>query len=315
MRFNRSARLDTSQVQDRRGAGGGRRFPGGKAGAISGGGGLVGVIVAVVIALMSGGGGNGSNLAGGILEQLGGGASGGDQTADNAALSESCKTGSDAGAKDDCAVVAIVNSVQAYWKTALRDSGTKYTQSPTVFYSGATSTGCGQGSAAMGPFYCPADTTVYIDLSFWDDLETKFGADASTFTQSYVLAHEYGHHVQDLLGTMDRMDRGSGADSDSVRLELQADCYAGAWAKHASTVPGADGQVLISEITPADIDNAVETAGHIGDDWIQRNLGGRSPDPSTYTHGTAAQRQKWFKAGYSTGNPNRCDTFAASNLG
>lgn len=309
MKFNRGARLDLSQVQDRRGS----RFPGGKAGAGIGGGGLVAIIIAVVVALS--GGGDGTDPTNGLLEELLGGGGGGSSTADNSQLEQSCRTGADAGANDDCAVVAIVNSVQAYWTGALREAGERYTTAPTVFYSGATSTGCGQGSAAMGPFYCPADKTVYIDLSFWSDLEIRFGADASTFTQSYVIAHEYGHHVQDLLGVMATMDHGSGATSDSVRLELQADCYAGTWAKHASTVAGADGQVLISDITKADIDNAVATAGRIGDDWIQQHLAGRSPDPSSYTHGTAKQRQKWFTAGYSSGDPGDCDTFAARDLG
>lgn len=311
MKFNRNARLDTSQISDRRGAGG---FPGGKAGAAGGGLGLVGVIVVVVVSLLSGGSGDTSGLADSLLNQLGAGG-GSAATADNSDLEESCRTGADANANDDCTVVAIVNSVQSYWSTALAGSTVAYADAPTVFYSGATSTGCGRGSADMGPFYCPSDGNVYIDLSFWNDLETQFGADASAFTQAYVIAHEYGHHVQDLLGTMAKVGSATGATSGSVRLELQADCYAGAWAKHASTVAGADGQVLISDITQADIDNAVETAGRIGDDWIQQNLGGRSPDPSSYTHGTAAQRQKWFTTGYSTGNPNRCDTFSATNLG
>lgn len=312
MKFNRGARLDTSQVSDRRGAGG---FPGGKAGAAGGGLGLVGIIIAVVVALSGGGDGGGSNALGGLLEQLGTGGGSGNAAADNTQLDESCKTGTDAGAKDDCAVVAIVNSVQAYWNDALDGSGVTYTESPTVFYTGSTPTGCGTGQASMGPFYCPSDKTVYIDLSFWNELETQFGTNASTFTQAYVLAHEYGHHVQDLLGTMDQVTSRAGADSGSVRLELQADCYAGVWAKHASTVPDADGQVLITEITQTDIDNAVETAGHIGDDWIQANLGGGNPDPSQYTHGTSAQRQKWFTTGYRTGDPNQCDTFGTSNLG
>lgn len=309
MKFNRGARLDTSQVSDR------RRMPGGKAGAIGGGAGIVGIIVAVVVALSGGGEGGGGNALGGLLEQLGAGSGSGNAVADNSQLDESCKTGTDAGAKDDCAIVAIVNSVQAYWGDALDGSGVTYTESPTVFYTGSTPTGCGTGQASMGPFYCPGDKTVYIDLSFWNELETQFGANASTFTQAYVLAHEYGHHVQDLLGTMDKVTSRAGADSGSVRLELQADCYAGVWAKHASTVPDADGQILITEITQTDIDNAVETAGHIGDDWIQQNLGGRNPDPSQYTHGTAVQRQKWFTSGYDTGDPNQCDTFGTDKLG
>lgn len=310
MKFNRRARLDTSQIQDRRRSGG---FPGGKAG-LAGGGGAVAVIIAIVVSLMGGSGGGAGDLAGSLLQQLGAGDSS-SQVADNEQLEQSCRTGADAETKEDCTVVAIVNSVQDYWAQAMRGSGIAYSTSPTVFYSGATTTACGRGSADMGPFYCPGDQNVYIDLTFWNDLGTRFGSDASAFTQSYVIAHEYGHHVQDLLGTMSQVESRSGATSDAVRLELQADCYAGAWAKHASTVPGDDGQVLISDITDDDIANAVDTAGRIGDDWIQRNLGGRDPDPSTYTHGTATQRQTWFQAGFDTGDPNQCDTFGASDLG
>lgn len=312
MRFNRASRLDTSQVSDRRG-GGFSRIPGGKVGAAGGGLGLAGVVIVVLINLL---GGQGGGDVGGMLQDMLGAGSGGGQTAaDNSQLETSCRTGADAAANDDCAVVAIVNSVQSYWASAGRGLGITYTQSPTVFYTGATPTGCGTGQAQMGPFYCPTDKTVYIDLSFWDDLETQFGADASTFTQSYVLAHEYGHHVQDLEGTMDRMTTRQGPRSDSVRLELQADCYAGTWAKHASTVPGPDGTVLVSDITDADLANAVATAGKIGDDWIQAHLGSGRADPTTYTHGTSAQRQQWFETGYRTGDPARCDTFAAAALG
>lgn len=310
MRFNRASRLDTSQVSDRRG--GMSRVPGGKIGAAGGGLGLLGVAVVVIVNLLSGGQGSGD--VGGMLQQmLGADSSGADHAvADNSELETSCRTGADANANDDCAVVAIVNSVQSYWTSVL---GADYTKAPTVFYTGSTATACGVGQAAAGPFYCPGDKTVYIDLSFWNDLETQFGADASTFTQSYVLAHEYGHHVQDLEGTMDRMTTRQGPASDSVRLELQADCYAGTWAKHASTVPGPDGTVLVSDITDTDIANAVATAGKIGDDWIQAHLGGGRADPTTYTHGTSAQRQRWFETGYRTGDPARCDTFSAADLG
>lgn len=334
MEFNDNAELDTSQVQDQRGSsggngeglggglgdviggalggGGGRGRTIGRGGIAGGGIGLVVVIGVVLYMLFSGGGDGGAGSVGGLL---GGLTANGGGTADNASLEQECHTGADAASDDDCAVVAFVNSVQSYWKGALASSGSTYRNAPTVFYSGATATGCGQGTAAMGPFYCPTDKKVYIDLSFWNELKTQFGADNSLFTQAYVLAHEYGHHVQDLLRTTDKVGSDKGPGSSSVRLELQADCYAGVWAKHASTVPGPDGQVLITQITDTDISNAVATAGKIGDDWIQAHLGGGRPDPSSYTHGTSAQRQKWFEAGYTTGNAAACDTFQAASLG
>jgi predicted metalloprotease len=156
---------------------------------------------------------------------------------------------------------------------------------------------------------------VYIDLSFWNELKTKFGANDAPFTQAYVLAHEYGHHVQNLLGTSDRVGTATGATSGSMRLELQADCYAGVWANDATTVPDASGQVLITEITDADLQNAIETAGAIGDDYIQTNLAGQRVDPSQFSHGTSAQRQKWFLAGYQSGDPGACNTFDTNTLG
>jgi predicted metalloprotease len=260
---------------------------------------------------MFSGGGSSTPSTGGVLSQL----SGQSGSADNGQLAQSCKTGADANARDDCAAVAIINSVQAFWTDEMAQSGQTYQEADTVFYSGSTPTGCGTGSSGMGPFYCPSDKTVYIDLSFWNDLRTQFGADSGTFTQAYVIAHEYGHHVQDLLGTSDRVGTATGPTSGSVRLELQADCYAGVWAKHATTVPGADGQILVSEITRADLASAVDTAGRIGDDWIQTHLGSGQVDQSSFSHGSAAQRQKWLMAGWDSGDPAQCDTFAAKSLG
>jgi predicted metalloprotease len=319
MKFNPNARIDTSQVQDRRGAGGGARggfgglggggFPGGRGGLAVGGGGLgllvlVGVVVFYLIS-GSGDGGSSSLLQGAT----------GNVAIDNRQLETSCRSGADANENEDCAVVAVVNSVQAYWDGEFAASGGTYRDADTVFYNGSTGTGCGQGSAGMGPFYCPADQQVYIDLSFWDELRTRFGANDAPFTQAYVVAHEYGHHVQNLLGTSDRVGTATGATSGSVRLELQADCYAGVWANHASTVPGADGQVLITEISEADLANAVQTAGAIGDDYIQTNLAGQQVDPSQFSHGSSAQRQKWLLAGYRSGDPAACSTFDTNDLG
>jgi uncharacterized protein len=152
-------------------------------------------------------------------------------------------------------------------------------------------------------------------LSFYNDIESQFQAAGGAFVDAYVLAHEYGHHVQDLLGTEAKVRTRQGPTSDSVRLELQADCYAGVWAKHA-TQPGPQGEPpLVSSIDQTDIDNALEVAGHIGDDWIQKNLGNGQINQKAFTHGSGAQRRKWFTTGYSTGNPRACDTFGTDNLG
>ena len=319
MKFNPNARLDTSQVQDRRGGGGGGGrssgglggIPGGRGGLAIGGGGL-GLVAIIVIVLLSGfgGGGASSSSNAGLLT-----GTSGTGTVDNAQLATACKTGADANANDECAVVAVINSVQGFWSDAFAQSGSSYREADTVFFTGSTRTGCGQGTAGMGPFYCPPDRMVYIDLSFWDELKTTFGANDAPFTQAYVLAHEYGHHVQNLLGTSDRVGTATGATSGSVRLELQADCYAGVWAKHATTVPDASGQVLISEITDADLQNAVQAAGAIGDDYIQAKIAGQRVDPSQFSHGSSAQRQKWLLAGYRSGDPQSCNTFDTSNLG
>jgi len=320
MKFNPNARLDTSQVQDRRGGGGGRSsggglggmMPRGKGGIAVGGGGL-GLAIAVVLFLIyqfSGSGGSSAPSTGGLLQ----GASG-NATVDNGQLATECTTGADANTSEDCAAVAVNNSVQGYCSDALEASGQTYREADTVFFSGSTSTGCGQGSSGMGPFYCPPDEMVYIDLSFWDELKNTFNANDAPFTQAYVLAHEYGHHVQNLLGTSDRVGTATGATSGSVRLELQADCYAGVWANHASTVPDSSGQPLITEITNTDLQNALQTAAAIGDDYIQTNLAGQQVDTSSFSHGSSAQRQKWLLTGYQTGDPGTCNTFDTNDLG
>jgi uncharacterized protein len=321
MKFNPRARLDTSQVQDRRGSGGGGGFGGsgrggggginiGRGGLAAGGGGLAILVLVAIFVFNSFSGGGGSPVTG----VLGGGGSG-NQSFDNSQIEQACQSGADAATNEDCVAVAVINSVQGFWADGFAQSGSTYSQADTIFYSGSTPTGCGQGSSGMGPFYCPADQQVYIDLSFWDELRTTFGANDAPFTQAYVIAHEYGHHVQDLLGTSERGGQATGATSGAVRLELQADCYAGAWANHASTIPGSDGEILITEITNADLQNALETAAAIGDDYIQTNLAGRSVDPSQFSHGTSAQRQKWFLQGYQSGNPASCNTFDTQDLG
>ncbi len=250
MRFRPGARLDTGQIQDRRGARGGA----GRGMAV--GGGAAGLVVIVVLALLGfdvTGGGGGDPVA------IGSG------SADNTELAAKCRTGADANQSEDCRIVGVVNSVQAYWPTQVDG----YRDVPTQFFSGATQTGCGAATSAVGPFYCPADQTVYIDLSFYDELRRRFGARGGPFAEAYVIAHEYGHHVQHLLGT-DRQVGGDrqGPTSGSVRLELQADCYAGVWAAHAVDTG------FIEDLTAADIRDGLDAAAAVGDDRIQRQATG-----------------------------------------
>ncbi len=310
MQYNDDARLNTSEVQDTRRSG----LPGGKGAAALGGGGLgvVGLVIVAVLTLT--GHGNQAQEVQTVLGQLGQG--GAAATADNREIEQSCKTGADANDKLECAIVADIDSIQSYWTVELPKLGAKYTQSPTIWFTGQVQTACGAATSGAGPFYCPGDRRVYIDLTFYDDLKKEFGATGGPFVNAYVLAHEYGHHVQDLLGTEAKVRPGqSGPTSGSVRLELQADCYAGVWANHASTVPDDTGKPLITSITDEDLRNALDAASRIGDDYIQKNLGNGRVDTSQFTHGSSAQRQKWFTTGYQAGTPARCDTFNTNNLG
>jgi hypothetical protein len=178
-----------------------------------------------------------------------------------------------------------------------------------VLYDQATGTGCGMGQSAMGPFYCPADQKVYLDLSFWQELETKFGARGEA-ARAYVIAHEIGHHVQNLTGAAEQAQRmgARGAESGSVRLELQADCYAGVWVAHAPQVSG--GQVALD---PKDVEQGLTAAAAVGDDTLQRKSQGRVA-PDSFTHGSSEQRMRWFRTGVTTGDPGACDTFRAPRL-
>ena len=304
MKYDEGSRIDLSGVQDRRRGGGGKGI------AIGGGGvGIVGVVIYLLVSVLGGSGGDSQAITS-VLGQLGSG-----QTADNSEIAAECQTGADANSNRDCAVVADIDSIQDYWRGALPAVGTDYVDVPTIFFSGSTSTGCGQADSGTGPFYCPADQRVYIDLSFYDELQTTFGAEGGLFVDAYVIAHEYGHHVQDLLGTNAKVQPGdSGPTSGSVRLELQADCYAGVWAKNATTTPTDSGRPLTTEITQDDISRALDAASRIGDDYIQTQVSGGTNNPGAYTHGTSAQREKWFTTGYQSGDPAGCDTFGAQAL-
>jgi len=269
----------------------------------------VGLVIYFVLSQI---GGIGSSSAGSStgLTQLGSG-----QQVSNGSLASECRTGADANRNHDCAVVATINSIQDYWTDQFARSGRTYRKATTNFFNGGVRTGCGNATSDTGPFYCPADAQVYIDLSFFNELQQRFGAQGGPFPEAYVLAHEYGHHVQDLLGTSRRVGSDTGPASGSVRLELQADCYAGVWGNHATTTPSATGKPLITDVTPDDVKRALDTASRIGDDYIQQNLGNGHVDSSQFTHGTSAQREKWFNTGFTTGDPARCDTFGAKTLG
>ena len=318
MRYNPRARLDRSQVQVRRGGGrGGRSGLGGGGGLpipMGVGGGIGGIIVLIVVLLLSGalGGGDGSS----------GGPFGGYTAPDTSSTDASgvtgldqCQTGEDANSNEQCALLADVNSVQAFWEQALPDqAGTDYQRSVTTLFTGSTDTGCGGATSDVGPFYCPVDKNVYLDTTFFDAmLEGQLGAKGGPFSEAYVLAHEYGHHVQDLLGTMGKVRTQKGPESDSVRLELQADCYAGMWAKFATTVEDENGEVFILDLTQDDIGRALDAAAAVGDDRIQQGSSGRI-NPDTWTHGSAAARQYWFTRGLENGTLESCDTFSTDRL-
>ena len=194
-----------------------------------------------------------------------------------------------------------IDSIEAFWTREISQLGKSYKHSPTVFFRGQVNTGCGAASSGVGPFYCPADKKVYIDLQFFDELKTQFGATGGAFVNAYVLAHEYGHHIQDLLGVESQIDHTrTGPTSDSVRLELQADCYAGIWG-HASE------QRKITD--DSDVAAGLRAAASVGDDRLQRMATGHV-SPETFTHGSSAQRTSWFRRGLQSGDISACETFA-----
>jgi predicted metalloprotease len=299
VRFNPRARIDQSQIETRSGGGGGGGFSG--LPIPSGGGGRVGLGTIVLIIIVV------------VVQQLasnGGGGGGGDQQATN-----SCHSGADANKSEACAVDLFTNSVQDFWSRAYPDqTGKPYEPIKTVRFQGSTASACGQASEAMGPFYCPNDKLVYLDTDFFDDMLTgQLGAKGGPFSIGYVIAHEYGHHVEDQLGVLGKVRTQRGASSDSVRLELMADCLGGVWAKSAQETRDAGGQPIISELTRDDVVRAIDAAQAVGDDRIQKRTSGRV-DTDSFTDGTSAQRVRWFETGMREGTIRACDTFSASRL-
>jgi predicted metalloprotease len=286
MTFDPGAKLDPSQISDRRGVG--------RTGGIAVGGGI-GLILLLAYTLL---GGNPDDLSG-LLEPGAVTGSGPDSTF----LATECKTGADANAHDDCRILGYVNSIQQYWTDEFTASNQAYEPINTVLFSDATRSACGTASAATGPFYCPTDRLVYLDLGFFAELRSRFGATGGSFAQGYVVAHEYGHHVQDLLGILGSpAAEGEGATGGSVRTELQADCLAGVWANHAPAG-------ILAPLTDAQIADGLDAAAAVGDDRIQEAVTG-GVDPDTWTHGSSAEREKWFTVGYDGGSASDCDTFS-----
>jgi uncharacterized protein len=288
MSFNRGSRLDPSQVSDRRGRGMGRVVVGG------GGLGLLVLIVSLLLGVNPGDLGNG-NQAPQQVPQTGGG-----EIND---LQQVCQTGADANTREDCRIVGFVNSIQAFWGEEFAHQGAQYTEADTVLFTGATQSSCGDASSAVGPFYCPLDQQVYLDLDFFNELQTRFGAQGGPFAEAYVLAHEYGHHVQNLGGGLDNAgsSNDTGPQSQAVLTELQADCLAGVWARHATETG------FLTQVTDKEIAQSLDAAAAVGDDRIQSQTQGYV-SPESWTHGSSEQRQQALKDGLQSGDMETCKT-------
>jgi predicted metalloprotease len=282
MTFRPDVELDPGQVQDRRG----RRVRGG----IALGGGLGSLIIVALILFL-----------GGNLGDLGGLGTGAPETGPvSSEMASGCRTGADANERQDCRIVGTVNSLRAYWADAFTATDEQFAEPGTVLFTDQVDTQCGAASSAVGPFYCPLDQTIYLDLGFFEQLESRFGAQGGAFAEEYVLAHEYGHHIQNLLGLLEA-GRDAGAEGGAVRTELQADCFAGVWGGNAVDTG------YLQPLTREQIGQALDAASVIGDDRIQEQTQGQV-NPETWTHGSSEQRQEWFSTGLEQKSASACDT-------
>lgn len=287
MSFNNRSRLDPSQVEDRRGRGAGR--------VIALGGGGLGLIITIVALLL------GVPLTDLTNNDTGQIPLSSQVAGENNDLNAQCQTGAEANARQDCRIVGFVNSIQSFWADEFTRRGGQYSEANTVLFTGSTEAACGSASSAMGPFYCPRDQKVYLDLDFFNDLQTHFGAQGGSFAEAYVLAHEYGHHIQDLLGILSGGSNATGPESESVQTELQADCLAGVWAFHATETG------YLTQVTDQDIAQSLDAAASVGDDRIQRETQGYV-SPESWTHGSSEQRQLALKDGLQSGDMETCDS-------
>lgn len=292
MTFNDNVRIDTSKVSKRSGAA--------KGGMIAGG----GIGIALLLAI-------GSQLLGFDLTQFAPAVqqvtSAGPTSEQAVEISDSCKNGTDANTDDECRMAATADSLDRYWATQV---GNYRAPGPVVLFSGQTQSPCGTASSATGPFYCPGDETIYVDVAFFDTLSKDYGASDGSLAQMYVLAHEWGHHISNLIGSLQGAGRETGASSGSVRLELQADCFAGAWVQNASNVTDDQGVSFLKPVTQQQIADAMSAAEAVGDDHIMESAGVQV-NPDRFSHGTSEQRQRWFMTGYENG-PTACGTFDVS---
>lgn len=280
MQYNAGSQLDSSQVEVRGGGGGGRV-------AVGGG---VSIIVLILCLIF------GINPS----EVMGGGSS--VSQADPGTDLTQCQTGADVEKDRNCRFVVYANATNQYWTGVM---GSQYTPSKTVLFSGQTATGCGTATTDVGPFYCPNDKQVYLDPTFTQDmLQKQLGGQGGDAAELYVIGHEYGHHVQDLLGTLAQVQsagQSTGANSPQVALELQADCYAGSFLAHATQLPNSP----IAGITQDDLNRVVNAAQVVGDDYIQKRMQG-TVNPDSWTHGSSSMRQHWLAVGFKTGDPRQC---------
>jgi predicted metalloprotease len=319
MRFNPKARLDTSRVRDvGTSSGGGGGMGGGGMripipGGTKAGGGIGGILIIVLFLVLTqcvnGGGAGGPSLPDTGLDKS-------RVSGTDTGRYANCKTGADAEKSTDCARVAVENSLTNYWAEALPAQSEAQFRPIAAMqtFTGGTSTGCGDATAEVGPFYCPSDDKIYLDTTFFEQvLQQQLNGPAGEFVEPYVLANEYGHHIQNILGTMGRVRTQKGPNSDAVRLELQADCYAGMWTKNATATEDEGGEELILDLSQEDIQQALEAARSVGDDRIQQQTTGRV-NKEQWTHGSAAARMKWFQVGYTEGSLRACDTFAPATV-
>ena len=286
MTFNDNAKLDPNKVS-RRGRNTGI--------AVGGGGGLLVIGLFIVSQLL---GVDLTGLAGGV----------GTTTDDQGEPIANCDTGGQANDSIDCLMRGAATSLDTYWASELPTLGETYRTTDIALFTGSTNTGCGGATSDVGPFYCPPDELIYIDTAFYDELTSRFGATDGPLAEMYVVAHEWGHHIQNITGIMSGLDlQATGPASDSVRLELQADCFAGAWVGAAPTIKDENGVAFLEPVTQEQITNALSAAAAVGDDRIQSSTQGQVT-PETWTHGSSEARQKWFMIGYQ-GGPDACNTF------
>jgi predicted metalloprotease len=296
MKFGSNDSADSSSVEDRRGMG--------RVGVAGGGLGVVGVVIYLIVRALGGDVQTSGPAPTPSPDDRSSGHTPTSRTETTSAkLGGSCE-GVTSGTDQAKFITCVETNVQNFWRKELAESQTKYDTSTLVLFTDRTQSGCGGADAAMGPFYCPRDRKVYLDLGFFDELKNRLGAKGGDFAEAYVIAHEYGHHVQDVLGierrTRAQMERDRSARNElSVRLELQADCLAGVWG-HAAFGEG--------KVAPEEVSLGHDAAAAVGDDRIQKRARG-SVDPDSFTHGSSAERQRWFNTGMRTGSVDACDTF------